>query len=54
MSYRVLRQHILRLQNNYFFMRLTERIDQNTIKIIDLRKNTWKIPENTVPLQSDF
>ena len=35
-------------------MRLTERIDQNTIKIIDLRKNTWKIPENNVPLQSDF
>lgn len=35
-------------------MRLTERIDQNTIKIIDLRKNTWKITENNVPLQSDF
>ncbi len=32
-----------RLQNNYFFMRQTERIVQNTIKIIDLRKNTWKI-----------
>lgn len=35
-------------------MRQTERIDQNTIQIIDLRKNTWKIPENNVPLQSDF
>lgn len=35
-------------------MRLTERIDQNTIKIIDLRKNTWKISENNVSLQSDF
>ncbi len=27
-----------RLQNNYFFMRITERIVQNTIKIINLRK----------------
>ena len=26
-----------------FFMRLSEKIVQNTIKIIDLRKNTWKI-----------
>ena len=43
-----------RLQNNYFFMRLTERIVQNTIKIIDLRKKTWEIQENNVPLQSDF
>ena len=29
-------------------MRQTERIDQNTIKITDLRKKTWKIPENNV------
>ena len=43
-----------RLQNNYFFMRITERIVQNTIKIINLRKKTWEIPENNVPLQSDF
>ena len=43
-----------RLQNNYFFMRITERIVQNTIIIIDLRKKTWEIPENNVPLQSDF
>ena len=43
-----------RLQNNYFFMRITERIVQNTIKIMDLRKKTWEIPENNVPLQSDF
>ena len=35
-------------------MRQTERINQNTIKIIDLRKKTWKIPENNVSLQSDF
>ena len=35
-------------------MRLTERINQNTIKIIDLRKKTWEIPENNVPLQGDF
>lgn len=35
-------------------MTQTERIDQNTIKIIDLRKKTWKIPENNVTLQSDF
>lgn len=35
-------------------MRQTERIDQNIIKIIDLRKKTWKIPENNVTLQSDF
>lgn len=27
-----------RLQNNYFIMRQTERINQNTIKIIDLHK----------------
>lgn len=43
-----------RLQNNYFFMILTERIVQNTIKIIDLRQKTWEIQENNVPLQSDF
>lgn len=35
-------------------MRQTERIDQNTIKITDLRKKTWKRPENNVSLQSDF
>ncbi len=45
---------MFRLQNNYYFMRQTERIDQNIIKIIDLRKKTWKIPENNVTLQSDF
>lgn len=35
-------------------MRQTERINQNTIKIIDLRKNTWKILQKVVSLQSDF
>ena len=34
-------------------MRLTERIVQNTIKIIDLRKNTWKILEKVVSLPKD-